>query len=79
MRIESTVIALDPDMKIIAPVRGWQMGREQEIAHAREHGILVKGGTEFALLDRRQPLGPLVRGGAIEDSRSRRATTSSTS
>ena len=46
VRIESTVIALDPDMKIIAPVRGWQMGREQEIAYAREHGIPVKGGTE---------------------------------
>src|ERR671917_2011690 len=46
VRIESTVIALDPNMKIIAPVRGWQMGREEEIAYAREHGIPVKGGTE---------------------------------
>src|SRR5919106_1804450 len=46
VRIESTVIALDPAMKIIAPVRGWQMGREEEIAYAREHGIPVKGGTE---------------------------------
>src|SRR5918998_931001 len=46
VRIESTVIALDPSMKIIAPVRGWQMGREEEIAYAREHGIPVKGGTE---------------------------------
>src|SRR5215217_4075817 len=46
VRIESTVIALDPEMKIIAPVRGWQMGREEEIAYAREHGIPVKGGTE---------------------------------
>src|SRR4051794_1308860 len=27
VRIESTVIALDPEMKIIAPVRGWEMGR----------------------------------------------------
>src|SRR5918912_1125885 len=48
VRIESTVIALDPDMKIIAPVRGWQMGREEEIRYAREHGIPVKGGTEAA-------------------------------
>ena len=46
VRIEATVIALDPEMKIIAPVRGWQMGREEEIAYAREHGIPVKGGTE---------------------------------
>src|SRR6188472_1250754 len=48
VRIESTVVALDPDMKIIAPVRGWQMGREEEVAYAREHGIPVKGGTETA-------------------------------
>src|SRR5215204_1318068 len=46
VRIESTVVALDPELKIIAPVRGWQMGREEEIAYAREHGIPVKGGTE---------------------------------
>ena len=46
VRIESTVVALDPSLKIIAPVRGWQMGREEEIRYAREHGIPVKGGTE---------------------------------
>src|ERR687894_351846 len=46
VRIEATVITLAPSMKIIAPVRGWQMGREEEIAYAREHGIPVKGGTE---------------------------------
>ena len=54
---------LAPELKVIAPVRGWQMGREEEIAYAREHGIPVKGGTEVgAVLDRRQPLGPLVGG-----------------
>jgi argininosuccinate synthase len=46
VRIESTVVALAPELKIIAPVRGWQMGREEEVAYAREHGIPVKGGTE---------------------------------
>jgi argininosuccinate synthase len=29
-------------------VRSWRMGREEEIAYAREHGIPVKGGTETA-------------------------------
>ncbi len=33
---------------MIAPVRSWQMGREEEVAYAREHGIPVKGGTEVA-------------------------------
>ena len=39
---------LAPELKTIAPVRSWEMGREEEIAYAREHGIPVKGGTEVA-------------------------------
>src|SRR4029078_12887434 len=46
VRIEATVAALAPELKIIAPVREWRMGRDEEIAYAREHGIPVKGGTE---------------------------------
>jgi argininosuccinate synthase len=46
VRIEATVATLAPELKMIAPVRAWQMGREEEIAYAREHGIPVKGGTE---------------------------------
>jgi argininosuccinate synthase len=48
VRIEGTVATLAPELKTIAPVRDWQMGREEEIAYAREHGIPVKGGTEVA-------------------------------
>jgi argininosuccinate synthase len=48
VRIEATVTTLAPELKIIAPVRGWQMGRDEEIAYAREHGIPVKGGVEVA-------------------------------
>jgi argininosuccinate synthase len=48
VRIEATVATLAPELKVIAPVRSWQMGREEEIAYAREHGIPVKGGTEVA-------------------------------
>src|SRR5213083_2487750 len=48
VRIESTVATLAPELKIIAPVRSWAMGRDEEIAYAREHGIPVKGGTEAA-------------------------------
>jgi len=46
VRIEATVATLAPELKLIAPVRFWAMGREEEIAYAREHGIPVKGGTE---------------------------------
>jgi argininosuccinate synthase len=48
VRIEATIATLAPELKVIAPVRSWQMGREEEIAYAREHGIPVKGGTEVA-------------------------------
>jgi argininosuccinate synthase len=48
VRIEATIATLAPDLKVIAPVRSWQMGREEEIAYAREHGIPVKGGAETA-------------------------------
>ncbi len=48
VRIEATIATLAPELKVIAPVRGWQMGREEEIVYAREHGIPVKGGTEVA-------------------------------
>jgi argininosuccinate synthase len=48
VRIEATVATLAPELRTIAPVRTWQMGREEEIAYAREHGIPVKGGTEAA-------------------------------
>ncbi|MDX6609611.1 MAG: argininosuccinate synthase [Solirubrobacterales bacterium] len=48
VRIEATVATLAPELKTIAPVRSWQMGREEEIAYAREHDIPVKGGTEVA-------------------------------
>jgi argininosuccinate synthase len=48
VRIDATVATLAPELKVIAPVRTWQMGREEEIAYAREHGIPVKGGTEVA-------------------------------
>ena len=68
VRIEATVAALDPELKIIAPVRGWQMGREEEIAYARRHGIPVKGGTEAPPYSIHDNLwGRSSEGGPIED------------
>ncbi len=48
VRLEGTAATLNPDLKMIAPVRDWSMGREEEIAYAREHGIAIKGGTSAA-------------------------------
>jgi argininosuccinate synthase len=68
VRIESTVAALAPELKIIAPVRDWRMGREEEVEYAREHGIPVKGGTEappYSIDD--NIWGRSSEGGPIED------------
>jgi argininosuccinate synthase len=68
VRIDGTVALLDPELKILAPVREWQMGREEEIAYAREHGIPVKGGTEappYSIDD--NIWGRSSEGGPIED------------
>ena len=46
VRIEATVATLAPELKTIAPVRSWQMGRKEEIAFARKHDIPIKGGTD---------------------------------
>src|SRR5919107_2064005 len=48
VRIEATVATLAPELRLLAPVRDWRMGREEEVAYAREHGIAIKGGSEVA-------------------------------
>jgi argininosuccinate synthase len=68
VRIEATVATLDPELKVIAPVREWRMGREEEVAYAREHGIPVSGGTEAPPYSIDDNLwGRSSEGGAIED------------
>jgi argininosuccinate synthase len=68
VRIEATIAALDPGLKVIAPVREWRMGREEEVAYAREHGIPVKGGSEAPPYSIDDNLwGRSSEGGAIED------------
>jgi len=42
VRIEGVALALNPDVKIIAPVREWGMGRDEELVYAKKHGIPVK-------------------------------------
>ena len=68
VRLEGTIATLDPELKVIAPVREWRMGREEEVAYAREHGIAVKGGTEAPPYSIDDNLwGRSSEGGPIED------------
>jgi len=67
VRIEATVATLAPELKVIAPVREWQMGRDEEIAYAHEHGIPVSSTVErpYSLDD--NLWGRSSEGGLIED------------
>ncbi len=68
VRIDGTIATLDPELKVLAPVREWKMGREEEIAYAREHSIPVKGGTEVSPYSIDDNLwGRSSEGRAIED------------
>ncbi len=42
IRMEGSALALNPDIKIIAPVREWGMGRDEQIEYCKKHGIPVK-------------------------------------
>ncbi|MEW9032178.1 MAG: argininosuccinate synthase [Planifilum fimeticola] len=41
VRFDVSVSALNPDLKVLAPVREWAMSREEEIAYAERHGIPI--------------------------------------
>jgi len=41
VRFDITIKALNPKLKIIAPVREWNMTRDREIEYAKEHGIPI--------------------------------------
>jgi argininosuccinate synthase len=41
VRFEVSIQALDPNLKVIAPVREWGMTRDEEIAYAEENGIPI--------------------------------------
>lgn len=46
VRFDVSFTALDPDLKIVAPVREWAMSRDEEIEYAEKHGIPVPVGKE---------------------------------
>jgi argininosuccinate synthase len=41
VRFEVSIAALDPKLKVIAPVREWAMSRDEEINYAKEHNIPI--------------------------------------
>ena len=67
VRIEATIATLAPELRVIAPVREWQMGRDEEIAYANEHGIPVSSSVERPYSIDDNLWGRSSEGGVIED------------
>ena len=61
VRFDVSVQALAPDLKIVAPLREWEMDRESEIEYAQEHNIPITRDEEEPVQHRREPLGPQHR------------------
>lgn len=67
VRIEGTVLTLAPEMKIIAPVREWGMGRDEELEYARMHNIPVKQTKDSPYSYDDNMWGVSAEGGEIEN------------
>lgn len=67
IRIEGSALALNPDIKIIAPIREWSMGRLEEMEYAKEHGIPVSHTKEKPYSYDDNMWGISGEGGEIED------------
>lgn len=67
VRIEGTALALNPDIKIIAPVREWSMGRDEELVYAKKHNIPVKQTAERPYSYDDNMWGVTGEGGEIEN------------
>ncbi|MEM3383109.1 MAG: argininosuccinate synthase [Nitrososphaerales archaeon] len=42
VRFEVTIKSLNPNLKVIAPAREWNLSRDREIEYAKEHGIRIE-------------------------------------
>ena len=51
VRIDVTARALNPSIKVIAPVREWNMTRDQEITYAKDHGIPIRASKSIYSVD----------------------------
>ena len=66
VRLEVSVAALDPDLKVIAPIRDWGMSREEEIDYARARNLPVNARNSRFSVDENL-WGRSVEAGDLED------------
>lgn len=65
VRIDVTVRSLNPTLKVIAPVREWNMTRDEEIVYAQSHSVPVKPSKSIYSVDQ-NVWGRSIEGGPLE-------------
>jgi argininosuccinate synthase len=66
VRIDVSVAALAPEIKVIAPIREWGMSREDEVDYARERNIAINAGKSRFSVDENL-WGRSAEAGELED------------
>jgi argininosuccinate synthase len=66
VRFDITIGALAPDLKIIAPVREWEMTRDEEIVYAKAHDIPISTAAKKYSIDQ-SIWGRSIECGLLED------------
>src|SRR5579862_4564807 len=67
VRFDVSVQALNPRLRVIAPMREWSMNREDEIEYAGKHGIPIPATKESPFSTDVNLWGRSIEGGALED------------
>ena len=68
VRLEVGVASLNPELKVIAPLREWSLGsREEEIDYAKKHNIPVSATRESPYSIDKNLWGSSIECGALED------------
>jgi len=66
VRIDVTVRAMNPSLQVIAPVREWNMSRDEEIIYAQKRGLPVKPSKSIFSVDQNL-WGRSAESGPLED------------
>ena len=67
VRFEVSIMALAPNLDILAPTRDWKMSREEEIVYANEHGIPIPVSVDKPYSIDESIWGRAIECGVLED------------
>ncbi len=67
VRFEVTFRAVDPALSVIAPIREWNMNRDDEVAYASSHGLKLRKSQPSRFSTDENLWGRSIEGGELED------------